>query len=371
MAKIPTFFLQITLISSLFIVSCAEDSKKGRALEKTDASIETTEDKAEISSEVLELPKDSNIGTVELTNESGQVDKTLVDQEIGIQKEEKLSEKIRKKVNEKPTLSSQSTQKLKVQEPTLVNQKDKEFILKKESVVVDQEQEDPSTPEVIEIVEQVAAVKPDHSVWDRFLKLHVSSAGVVNYKGILANKPELNAYCKNLADHPIKEDWSRNEKMAYWINAYNAFTIKLIIDNYPVAKIIDLEGGKPWDKKWIKLGAKIYSLNQIENDILRPVYKEPRIHFAVNCAAKSCPPLLNRAWTAANLESNFEKQSKAFINNVKYNQISDGAANLSKIFDWYGEDFGDLRSYINKYSSQKIGDGDEIKFMEYDWRLND
>ena len=87
------------------------------------------------------------------------------------------------------------------------------------------------------------------------------------------------------------------KKMAYWINVYNAFTIKMIVDNYPVSSITKLHGGKPWDVKWIELGEKKYSLNEIEHNILRPQFKDARIHFAVNCAAQSCPPILNKAWT--------------------------------------------------------------------------
>ncbi len=159
--------------------------------------------------------------------------------------------------------------------------------------------------------------------------------------------------------------------MAFWINAYNAFTVKLIVDNYPISSIMKLDNGKVWDRKWINIGGKTYSLNNIENDILRPQFKDPRIHFAVNCAAKSCPPLLNRAWTAANLESNFEKQARAFINNPEFNKISAKEVEVSKIFDWYASDFGNLIDYLNKYSSTKINANAKVKFREYDWALNE
>ena len=123
-------------------------------------------------------------------------------------------------------------------------------------------------------------------------------------------------------------------------------------------------------KNGLKLGSKTLSLNDIENEIIRPTFKEPRIHFAVNCAAKSCPPLLNKAWTASNLEANLEKQTKAFINNSKYNTISSGSAQVSKIFEWYAVDFGDLRTYLNKYSNTKLSSSASINFAEYDWQLN-
>ena len=210
-----------------------------------------------------------------------------------------------------------------------------------------------------------------HAAWNALAQKHISATGKVNYKGFKADLTAFDAYLKSLSDNPIQSSWSRNEKMAYWINAYNAFTIKLIVDNYPVKSIMDLEGGKPWDKKWIKLGDKTYSLNNIEHDILRPTYKDARIHFAVNCAAKSCPPLLNKAWTAENLESNLENQTQAFINNTKHNIISEKELKLSKIFEWYSKDFGDLASYIKKFSKISISKNATIKYNEYNWVLNE
>jgi len=210
-----------------------------------------------------------------------------------------------------------------------------------------------------------------HAPFDQLLKTNISSTGKVNYKAFKANQAALDNYIKGLASNPVQSSWSKNKKMAYWINAYNAFTIKLIVDNYPVSKITDLEGGKPWDKKWIKLGDKTYSLNNIENDILRPQFKDARIHFAVNCAAKSCPPILNRAWTESNLNSNFDRQAKAFINNGAFNNITADKVELSKIFEWYGEDFGDLITYLNKYSNTKINPSAKVTYMDYNWNLNE
>ncbi len=209
-----------------------------------------------------------------------------------------------------------------------------------------------------------------HQAWDGLLKKYVSASGKVDYAGFKTDVSKFDAYLQSLQSNPPQPDWARNEKMAYWINAYNAFTIKLIVDNYPVSSITKLNGGKPWDKKWIKIGGKTYSLNNIENDILRPKYKDARIHFAVNCAAKSCPPLLNRAWTADNLISNFEKQAKAFINNPSFNVITANKVQVSKIFDWYGADFGNLIAFLNKYSTTKISSGAKVEFKEYDWELN-
>jgi hypothetical protein len=212
--------------------------------------------------------------------------------------------------------------------------------------------------------------KPDHTAWDALLKQYVSSNGTVDYAGFKAQKAKLQSYLDELAAHAPASDWSRNEKMAYWINAYNAFTVKLIVDNYPVSSIKDLHGGNPWDVKWIQLGDQTYSLNNIENDILRPKYKDARIHFAVNCAAKSCPPLHNRAWTAANLQSTLEQQTKKFINNTTYNTITANKVKVSRIFDWYGADFDNLIDYLNKYADTQIKSGAKVEFEEYDWGLN-
>ena len=211
----------------------------------------------------------------------------------------------------------------------------------------------------------------NHAGLDTLLQKYVDEAGKVNYKGLKTNKEALYAYCQTLSEHPAEETWSREEKMAYWINAYNAFTLKLIVDNYPAKSIINFDGGKTWDVKRIRIGDKKYRLNNIENDILRPQFKDARIHFAINCAARSCPPLLNRAYTAENLDSTLEARTKAFINDPSFNTLSTSKARVSKIFDWYGVDFGDLKKYLNKYSATQLKSSATITFNEYDWSLNE
>ena len=225
-------------------------------------------------------------------------------------------------------------------------------------------------PKKVEVKKEIPKAF-SHAAWNTLAQKHISSTGKVNYKGFKADIAAFDAYLKSLADNPVQSSWSRGEKMAYWINAYNAFTIKLIVDNYPVKSITDLEGGKPWDKKWIKLGGKTYSLNNIEHDILRPKYKDARIHFAVNCAAKSCPPVWNKAWTAANLNGQLEKATKSFINNSKYNSVGGSNAAISKIFEWYAVDFGNITDYLNKYASTKVAAGTAVTYQEYNWALNE
>ncbi len=217
-----------------------------------------------------------------------------------------------------------------------------------------------------------SAARPavDHSGWNTLLQKHVSTAGKVNYQGFRQDQAQLDRYLNRLEQNPPQSNWSRDEKLAYWINAYNAYTVKLILNNWPVKSIRDIDDGKPWDTKWISIGGKTYSLNNIEHDIIRPRFQEPRIHFAVNCAAKSCPPLANQAFTAENLDELLTKQTGSFINNQQYNRIHPDSVQVSRIFDWYRKDFGDLKAYLNRYSNTKINADTRIAYRDYDWALN-
>ncbi len=210
-----------------------------------------------------------------------------------------------------------------------------------------------------------------HQPFDSLLQIHVSDVGQVNYKGLKADKAALDAYCQTLSANPVQESWTKEEKMAYWINAYNAFTLKLIVDNYPTKSILNFDGGKTWDVRRIKIGDKKYSLNNIENDILRPQFKDPRIHFAVNCAAKSCPPLWNHAYTAENLEVALIARTRDFVNDKKYNTLTSSRAQVSKIFEWYSADFGDLKKFLNQYSETQLKSTATVVFNEYNWDLNE
>ncbi len=133
---------------------------------------------------------------------------------------------------------------------------------------------------------------------------------------------------------------------------------------------MDLDGGNTWDKKRIEIGGKKYSLNQIEKTILLKDLNEPRVHFAVNCAAKSCPPLHNRAFTASNVQSKLEQLTRQFINNKNYNTLSEKRLILSKIFEWYASDFGDVKTFISKYTDMNITKKTKVSYQNYDWSLN-
>lgn len=210
-----------------------------------------------------------------------------------------------------------------------------------------------------------------HQIWDELLRAHVSSAGKVDYAGFKKDEAKLNRYLQKLSENPVQDDWSSSEKLAYWINAYNGFTVKLIVENYPVSSIRDLHGGNPWKVEWIELDGKTYSLDNIEHDIIRPKFNDPRIHFAVNCAAQSCPPLHNHAYTAGKLDQQLDQQTRRFINNPKYNKLSPDRVALSKIFEWYAQDFGNLTSFLNKYAEADIKEDAKVTYLEYSWKLNE
>ena len=209
---------------------------------------------------------------------------------------------------------------------------------------------------------------PDHTAWNDLLREHVSAAGRVDYRGFREDEAALDAYLATLAEETPAAAWSREESLAYWINAYNAFTIRLILDNWPLESIRDID--EPWERKWIELGGKTYSLNQIEHGIIRPTFDEPRIHFALVCAARSCPPLPDKAFTAQNLDRLLEQRARSFINNEELNVTQEAVVRVSPLFDWYGEDFGDVKEYLNRYLAEEIPEGKEITFLDYDWSLN-
>ncbi|PHK98805.1 hypothetical protein CGL56_10100 [Neolewinella marina] len=215
----------------------------------------------------------------------------------------------------------------------------------------------------------VSSFAPSHAIWNELLQRHVSAGGKVDYRGLLEHRDRLETYLDLLAKDAPDARWTREERLAYWINAYNAFTIQLILNNWPVKSIRDLD--EPWDRKFIKLEGKAYSLNQIEHEIIRPEFREPRIHFALVCAALSCPPLANQAYTPANLERMLEERTRSFINDEKFNVTQEAVVRVSPLFDWYADDFGDPKTFLNRYLVIDIPPRKELHFLDYDWELND
>jgi hypothetical protein len=220
---------------------------------------------------------------------------------------------------------------------------------------------------------------PSHQQWDKLLRKHVNASGMVSYKGFKQDEGELDAYLKTLSDNPPQNNWGENEQKAYWINAYNAFTVALILQHYPVKSIKDI-GGKiykvntPWDIRFINIGGKKYDLNNIEHGILRKKFNDPRIHFALVCASVSCPRLRNEAYTGSQLHAQLEDAGRDFLNDRSKNRIGADRADLSKYFSWYKGDFtkaGSLADFINKYSQTKINSSTKIGSIEYNWDLNE
>ena len=221
----------------------------------------------------------------------------------------------------------------------------------------------------------------DHGAYDRLLKKHVNAQGLVNYKGFKADEKEFNQYLALLSKNPPAADWSKADQMAYWINAYNAYTIRLILNHYPVQSIKDI-GSKikipfvttPWASKFFVIGGSKMSLDNIEHGILRKKYSDPRIHFTLVCASISCPRLRNEAYTAAQLERQLEDQGRDFLNNTSKNKIGKGSAQLSKYFDWYKGDWSaggqSVAKWVNRYSATKIDGNTKITYLDYNWNLN-
>ena len=210
---------------------------------------------------------------------------------------------------------------------------------------------------------------PDHAAWTTLLSRHVSPEGRVDYDGLRKDMDALDAYLSKLSAAVPSSQWDPKEALAYWINAYNAFTVKLILDHWPVKSIREID--EPWDTKFITLAGDRYSLNEIENEIIRPQFEEPRIHFALVCAAVSCPPLAREAYVAGRLDSQLEQRTRSFINNETFNVTQEEVVRISPIFDWYAADFGDVSAFLNRYLQPDIPPKKELYYLDYDWSLND
>lgn len=226
------------------------------------------------------------------------------------------------------------------------------------------------------------SITSNHEAWTVLLQKYVDDSGNVDYTGFQKDSTTLNSYLRKLtANPPDEKTWSESEQLAYWINVYNAFTIKLINQHYPLESIKDLGSiiqipfiNSPWDIKFIEINGEKLDLNNVEHSILRKKFNEPRIHFAINCASFSCPKMRNEAYIASKLNDQLEEQAYDFINDPARNDISLQEARLSKIFSWFKGDFtknGSLADFINQYSKMKIDDKMKVTFIDYDWSLNE
>ncbi|MEL6812011.1 MAG: DUF547 domain-containing protein [Bacteroidota bacterium] len=247
-----------------------------------------------------------------------------------------------------------------ITQPTKTKQEMEEVIEPKEGdIIEDMVIGVETTPEVF-----------NHSVWNELLKEHVSQDGRVNYEGFRQNKGILRDYIASLGAHMPQESWTQEDRLAYWMNAYNAMTIDLILRNLPLQSIKDID--KPWNQRLWKLGSKWYNLDEIEHQILRKM-DEPRIHFGINCASFSCPPLLNEAFTSVEVDSQLDALARAFVNDTQRNTLSENSIQISKLFSWFAKDFktdGSLIDFLNKYSNTPISSKAKKSYKTYDWSLN-
>ncbi len=236
------------------------------------------------------------------------------------------------------------------------------------------------------------AQEMNHELFSGVLGDHVEK-GLVDYPGLCGDK-RLEAYLGQL-EGTDPSALSRDEAMAFWINAYNAFTLELICGNYPLKSINELHTGglilgsilkkTAWDRGFIEINGRDYSLGQIEHKILRPRFDDPRIHFAIVCAARSCPPLRSEAYEAGALDRQLDDQGRLFLaerSDLNDYDLDKKIAYLSPIFSWFKKDFGEdrtdrllfLADYMPPEAARSVRAAPEewtIRYKTYDWSLNE
>ena len=220
----------------------------------------------------------------------------------------------------------------------------------------------------------------DHAVFDGLLSAHVDEEGWVDYAALKHDQAKLMSYIQSLEAAPF-DQLARDEKLTLLINAYNAFTLQLILENLPVESIKDIPEKSRWSHVRWHVGSHTWSLNQIEHEQIRPKFKEPRIHFALVCAAVGCPPLRNQAFCSDRLEEQLEDQTRRVHMNPRWFQFdeSEDRLKLTSLYKWYGGDFeqnaGTVVEFAARYSqplSQRLAAGEPppITWLDYDWSLN-
>lgn len=232
----------------------------------------------------------------------------------------------------------------------------------------------------------------NHSLFTEILNKHVNN-GKVNYKELISELSFDNYLdqLKNTNPDTIKNS---NDKLAFWINVYNAYTLKIIIDNYPLESINDLHSGgliigtilstTIWDKDFVVINGSRTTLNSVEHDIIREIFNDPRAHFALVCASISCPPLRNEAYEGYKLDDQLTDQGIIFLNDSTKNSfdINNKEAGISKIFDWFEEDFGhndeEVLLFISQFLSVPVANSLkknasewDIDYLDYNWNLNE
>ena len=208
------------------------------------------------------------------------------------------------------------------------------------------------------------------ALWATQLQQYVDSNGKVNYAAWKKKSKLLDDYIQVLQEQPPHDEWSKAEQLAYWINAYNALTVQLILKYYPLNSIQDIR--KPWEQIVFRVKKQTYTLNAIEHQVLRKM-EEPRIHFAINCASASCPKLAQKPYTAINLEAELQAATQAFLCDPEKNILTAEKVQLSKIFLWFAEDFGSKKErleWLSKQTGLELTQA-RVRYLKYDWSLND
>ena len=219
----------------------------------------------------------------------------------------------------------------------------------------------------------------DHHIFSELLTKY-NQEGQVDYAGLKRQETLLDTYLEGLAKID-PDSLPRNERFAFYVNAYNAWTIKLILSGYPGVESIKNLGSlfqSPWKKKIVKLGGTITTLDHIEHDILRPEFKDPRVHFAINCASKGCPPLYQEPFTGSQLDIQLDGVTQSFLDNPEFNRLEGNTLYVSSIFKWFSEDFNDdIIGFFDQYASDELKNkiierrsSLKIKYLDYDWSLN-
>jgi hypothetical protein len=219
----------------------------------------------------------------------------------------------------------------------------------------------------------------DHSLYGELLDKYVKD-GVVDYEGFKDDEPLLDQYLKVLENIKV-DSLSRDEQFAFYVNAYNAWTIKLILSAYPgIDSIKDLGSifKSPWEKEIVRIKGKVLTLDEIEHEILRAQFKDPRVHFAVNCASKSCPPLISEPYRGSTLDRQLDDATRAFINDPTSNYLESNKLYVSRIFKWFSEDFNDdvpgffLQYAEGDFKKRLEAQKDKLRvvYLRYDWSLN-
>lgn len=227
-----------------------------------------------------------------------------------------------------------------------------------------------------------AGHRVDNTLYAEVLSSYVND-GLVNYVALKDDRGNLDAYLEVMG-RVDPEKLERDDQLAFYINLYNAATLRLIIDHYPVETIKDIGPfySTPWKLKVVTLNGGLVTLDHIEHDLIRPIFNEPRIHFALNCSAKSCPPLASEPYEGRKLNAQLEAAAIGYINDGVNNFFDGDVLFVSKIFDWFSDDFPDnLVVWIFSFARGKLKDNfklfqhkrekPKIRYSSYNWSLNE